>query len=182
MQFLEVGHGFFRAAQIRLAHDFDERRTGPVEVNIAEIFALRMDVLARVVFHVDAGDADAALFPVDRDVEPAVLAEGKLELRNLVVLGHVGVEIVFPGELRALIDGRVDGERHARGVFHGLAVEHGQNAGHSGANFADIGVGLVAEGIGAGTEKLAGSGQVHVHFQADDSLVCGHGVLPDDSG
>ena len=136
-----------------------------------------MNVLARVVFHVDAGNPDPLAFSGHGDVQPAVLAQRLLKLGDLIILGHVGVEIVFAGETGVAVNLRVDGQRHAGGIFHRLAVQRGQHARHAGAYFTDVGVGRVAERVGAGAEQLAFGGEMHMNLKPDDGFIIRHEIL-----
>ncbi len=74
----------------------------------------------------------------------AVLGDGLVELRDLVALGGVGVEVVFAGEDAGLADLAVDGAGGEDGELDGAAVEDGQGAGEAEAGGADVGVGLAA--------------------------------------
>ena len=61
-----------------------------------------VQAFAGVFFHVQAGDADAldgagGAVP-RRDVEVAVLRDGLVELRDLIALRVIGVEVVLPRE------------------------------------------------------------------------------------
>ena len=55
----QVGAGLGRAAQVGLAHDLEQRHAGAVEVDQAAAAVRVVDVLAGVLLHVDAGQADA---------------------------------------------------------------------------------------------------------------------------
>ena len=94
-------------AHVGLADDFDQRRAAAIEIDVGvavgilEAFVL---ALAGVVFHVDAGDADAFGCAVDHDIDEAVLGERLIVLRNLVALGQVGIEIILAGETGDRID------------------------------------------------------------------------------
>ena len=57
-----------------------------------------VQVLARVLFEMDPGDADALDLPVDHDLDVPVFADRQLILRYLVALRKVGIEIVLPRE------------------------------------------------------------------------------------
>jgi len=62
-QAAEVGAGFFGRADLRLGDDLDQRSAGPVQVHVSHSAAgdrIVVDVLRRVLFHVDAGEADRA--------------------------------------------------------------------------------------------------------------------------
>ena len=130
-----------------------------------------MNVLARVVFHVDAGDADALLpfFRVDEDM--AVFGHGQVELGYLVAHGQVRVEIVLAGEKRGTVHRAIHGQSHFYRVFHGPGVHHRQGARHARAHGAGILVGGGPEGRGTGTENLAAGFELGMHFQPDDDFV-----------
>ncbi len=108
-----------------------------------------------------------------RHVNPAVLGQGLVELRNLVALGQVGIEVVLARKDGALAHLAVDGQRGQRGELDGLGVEHRQSARQPQAHRADVGVGRRAEVIGATAEGLGGGEQLHVDLEADDGLVLG---------
>ena len=112
--------------------------------------------------------------PLVGHVDPAVLGQRLVELRNLVALGQVGIEIILAGEDGALAHLAVDGQRSQRGKLDGLRVQHRQSAGQAQAHRADIGVGSRAELIGATAEGLGRGEQLHVDLEADDWLVFGH--------
>ena len=177
VQGLEVGHGLGGRTHVRLGNDLHQRRPGTVEVHIADVLALGVDVLARVILHVDARNADALFGTVHRDRQMAMLADGQVKLRDLVAGRQVGVKIVFAGENGIAVDAAVGGKAHQAGIVHGLPVEHGQGTGHAAADFADIAVGSLPETGGAGAEKFGGRSQLYVDFQADDGFICRHEKL-----
>ena len=111
-----------------------------------------------------------------------MLGDGLVELRDLVALGVIGVEVVFAGEDGALADLAVDGFGGEDGVLDGLAIEHGQGAGQAEAGGADVGVGLAAIAVDAAAEGLGMGEQLHVHFKADDGLVSGEDFRADEGG
>ena len=106
-------------------------------------------------------------------VDPAVLGDRLVELRNLVALGQVGIEVVLAREDGALAHLAVERQRGQRGELDGLGVEHRQRAGQPEADRADVGVGRGAEVVGAAAEGLGGGQQLHVDFESDDGLVLG---------
>ena len=75
------------------------------------------------------------------DVEPAVLAEGQVVLRDLVALHQVGVGVVLAVELGERRDGAIEGEARQKGLIDGLGVDHGQGAGHTQADRAYVELG-----------------------------------------
>ena len=86
-------------------------------------------------------------------------------MRNLVTLGKVGIEIVFAGEARVVVNGAIQGERGADAHFNGTLVEHGKRAGKAEANGADIGVGSIAETRRAAAENLGFGQQLGMDFR-----------------
>jgi len=60
----------------------------------------------------------------DSDLHVAFGREWLVELRDLVALGQIGVEVVLPRKLRAQLDLASGGDGHAHRQFHGAAVHH----------------------------------------------------------
>jgi hypothetical protein len=76
-----------------------------------------------------------------------------LELRNLVALRQVRIEIVLAVEHRAVVDLALRPSPVRTACSHAFLVDHRQHAGHGGIDERDIGVGLAAEfGRGAGKQ------------------------------
>ena len=46
-------------------------------IHVAGVLSLGVDVFARVIFHVDAGNADALALAFRHDIQVAVLADGR---------------------------------------------------------------------------------------------------------
>ena len=58
------------------------------------------------------------------DLHIAVPADRFIELRDLVVLGIIGVKIVFTVKFTVLVNGAVRGKSHSRRIFYHLFVQH----------------------------------------------------------
>ncbi len=131
-----------------------------------------MQTLTGVLFHVQSRDADAFRASISRgNVDPSVLREWLVVLRNLVALGQVGIEIVFAGKNRALIHCAMQGQRRQGREFDGFCIQHRQSPREPQAYRADVRVGRGAKPIGA-TAKCFGRGEkLHVNFEADHRLV-----------
>src|SRR5579863_6313952 len=122
--------------------------------------------LARVLLHVGADYADPF---TARQLQPPVDIDRDVVLADLVVLRHVGVEIVFPveqGRLHRAVQGGADADR----VLDSLPVEHRQRPGQAEANRADVGVGLIAKSIAATAKKLRLGPELAVDLKSDDDL------------
>ena len=57
-----------------------------------------VNVFSRVLFHVDAIDADAFRSHLSLDIQMPVFADGPLVLADLISLGKIRVEIIFARE------------------------------------------------------------------------------------
>ena len=145
-----------------------------------------MEAFAGVLFHVQTGDADAFDLAggavAGGDIEPAVLGDGLVELRDLIALGIVRVEVVLAGEDAALADLAVDGFGGEDGVLDCLAIEDGQGSGQAEAGGADVGVGLAAVLVHAAAEGFGLGEELHVDFKPDDGLVFGQDFWRDRGG
>ena len=93
---VEVFVGHVRAGEVRLGNDFHERHPGTVEIHAA--VALKMDVLADIFLQVRAGDADAREAAVEFKLDVAVRRGRFVVLCELVIFGHVRIEIALPVE------------------------------------------------------------------------------------
>ena len=109
-----VGGDFPARSKVGLGHDLDERdaRAVVVRERVPRFASLRREVreLAGVFFDVRAGDADtfgaSAVFDGDDDVEVSALRDWLVELRDLVALGQVRVEVLLAIELGPAPEGR----------------------------------------------------------------------------
>ena len=164
----DVGHCFLGGTDIRLGDDFQQRRAGTVEVDAAHAVEVFVQALAGVFLQVRAGDADALLGAVFQgNVEEALADDGVVHLAGLVALGQVRVEVVLTGKDVLAGDFGVNRQAEFAGHAHGFGVEHRQGAGHAEVDQAGLGVGLGAEGDGAGREDLRLGAELGVDFQAD---------------
>ena len=123
------------------------------------------------------------LSPVGRgNVEPAMLGERLIELRNLVALGQVGIEVVFAGKDGAFANLAIDSGCGQHGELDCALVEHRQRARQPEADRADVGVGRRAELRRTAAEGLGPGEQLHVDFEADDRLIFGQDFRRDARG
>ena len=88
------------------------------------------------------------------DVDVAIPADREVELRNLVCLRKVGIEIVLTVELVLSGDLAVEGESRLDGKFNYFRVELRKRSGHSRAHFAHMGIGRASELRRAPAEDL----------------------------
>ena len=92
-------------------------------------------------------------------------------LGDLVVLRHVRVEVVLPGEPAPRHDLAVQDQPDPDRRLHRGLVEHRQRTRQTQTHRAHLGIGFGAELGGAAAEHLGGGGQLDVHLQAEYRLV-----------
>ena len=122
---LQVGDHLLRRAEVGLGDNLDERHAAAVVVDFGLLRPGVVDQLARVLLHVQLVNAHGAAPHLHRPVP----ADGQIELGDLVGLGQIGVEVVFPVEPAVPGDGAAQGQGGPDGVLHHLPVEHGQRPG-----------------------------------------------------
>jgi hypothetical protein len=137
--------GLRGAAQVGRPDDLHQRHARTVEVDQADGPALEVHVLARVLLDVGAHDPDALGHSVDVDLDPAVLVERQLELRDLVTLGKIRIEVVLAGEAARMADLAPQRQSDPDRVLERPLVEDGQRAGQPQAHRAHVRVGRAAK-------------------------------------
>ncbi len=176
LQLVQVSVGLVRIPQVGFGDDLDQRRAAAVEVDVGvpvRVAKAVVQALAGVVFHVDPRDAGALVAVFHDEVDPAVLGQRLIVLRDLVALRQVRIEVVLPGENRLRANLAVHRQRGLDRHLDGVPVQHGQRAGQPQADRAHVGVRGRAETGRAGAEDFRTSGKLDMHLQADDRLVPG---------
>ena len=164
----------------RVRDDFHQRRPGAVEVDAGARVVVK--TLGHVLFQMDAHEADffvgrgdglLGVLRVRQIVQRHGPAEAQRQvvLRNLVVLGHVRVEVVLAVELALRRDLAVEHQAGEGGQFEGMRVHHRQSARQAEAGRAGVGVGARAELDGAPAEHLGAGLELDVDLQADGRQV-----------
>src|SRR5258706_5509334 len=128
--------------------------------------ALRMEGLPGVLLDVDPGQLEAARLALDQHLERAALAQRLVVLRDLVVLRHVGVEVVLAREHAAATDRRAERESESQRRLDRRAVGRRQGAGQSQAHWAHVRVTVGPELDRAVEEHLAARLELDVALQA----------------
>src|SRR5215475_9776362 len=114
-----------------------------------------MNRFAGVLFDVRAGDLESPETPfigpsalialAGQDFDRAALRKGAVVLRDLIALWQIGIKIIFPREDRFIVDLQIERESRLARHLHGLAVERGQRAGQTQANWTGVAVRLPPE-------------------------------------
>ena len=106
-------------------------------------------------------------------VDPAMLGDGLVELRDLIALGQVGIEVVLARKDGALPHLAVDPQRSQRGELDGLHIQHRQRPGSARQTGQTLRVRRGAKVVGAAAEGLGGGQQLHMNFKPNHRLVLG---------
>jgi hypothetical protein len=127
--------------------------------------------LAGIFLEVHARDPDALRAEVARDLDVTLGAERMVVLGDLIVLRHVGIEVVLTMEQAPPCDLAVESETDLHRVLDGLLVGNRERPGQPEAHGAGARVRLTGEGDLAATEHLRLGGQLDVDLQPHRCLV-----------
>ena len=135
-----------------------------------------MTVLADILLQVCAGDLHTS-HSIDRsraielELQPPVGRGRLVVLGDLVVLGGVWIEIIFPVELGEPGNFAVEQIAGQHGESDGLGIGHGENSRHAQTNWTNVGVRIGTEGVGAPAPHLRLRLKLDVGLQTDDRFV-----------
>ena len=176
---LEIGDRLHGAANVRFRDALHQRDAGAVEVDermraAAEtpVGGAGVDRLPRILFEVDARQPNLALRPVRQPkLDHSTERERRLVLRDLIVLGHVRIEVVLAIELRKRRDVRVEGEPGLDDSLDRETIGNRQRARIAETDRTDVRVRLAAEDVAASAEHLGLGLELDVALDADNRLI-----------
>ena len=171
-----------RRAHVGLADDLDERHAAAVVVDVGPAIGVGkpfVQRLARVLFHVDARQADPRRAAAGGDLEAAAERQRPLVLRDLIALRQVRIEVVLPREDRRRLHVAAERQRRLDRVVDRLAVEHRQRARAArGTPDRPANSAAAPNAVLQPQKILVCVSQLRVDLEADDRLVR-HGPSPD---
>ena len=181
----QIREGFLWSGNVGFADDFHKWGSGAVEVDAGCRF--HVETLGHIFFEMDANEVHVFIRCADgflsvlriseiMEGDDAAEAERHIILADLVVLRHVGVEIIFPVEFADRADFASEHQAGERGELESLLVHHRQGAGHAHADWTNIGIRLGSIFHGAGTKHFAARLELHVNLEADGGDVISHGL------
>ena len=127
-----------------------------------------------ILFQMQPLNADLDVFklplPVRSDGhEHCSFADNRLlELRNLVALRQVGIEIVFAVKHRLFVDLRLQPEPRAHRLLDTFLIDDRQHPGHRGIDQRHMRVWRAAKIRRSAGEELGMRQNLRMHFEADD--------------
>jgi len=122
----------------------------------------------------DPGDTDPPYPPIQRQFEPTVTAERRIVLGDLIVLGQIRIEVIFPREKGTIGKVTVQGHSHPQGVGHRRRVQAWQRARQAETDGTGQAVGRRAEPGLAAAKDLGDRAELSVHFESDHRFVPEH--------
>ena len=130
VNFFKVRDGLFGVANVRFRDDFEQRGTGPIQVDAAHALKVFVQRLASILFQVGSGHTDGEVGAIlGGDIDAALADNREIHLGNLIALGQIGIEIIFPIEDRALANLRIDCQAEGHCFCQCLFIKDGQYTG-----------------------------------------------------
>ncbi len=126
-----------------------------------------MDALAGILLHMQPLDPDQLGGPVGQvDFHRSLADDGVSVLADLIALRQILIEVVLALKHAAKIDLRLQAQARPHSLFHAIAVQDRQHAGHGGVHKTDMGVGRgTVFGAGA-AEQFGLAGDLGMNLQA----------------
>ena len=149
-----IGHGFGSGAHIRLGDDFEQRRTGTIQVDAGHALEVFVQAFAGIFFKVGAGELDSFYGIAHDDIDVPAFDNRQLKLADLVAFGQVGVKVIFAGKNRGAVDMGIDRQAKADGFFDGGAVHHRQDTRQGNIHRAGLGIRRGTKGGAAAGKNL----------------------------
>ena len=166
---IQVGIGHIGAGDLGFGNDFEQGHTATVEVHAA-VF-VKMGTLADVFFQVSPIEIDPLDAAFEFELHIASNVRGQGELRDLVILGGVRIEVVLAIKLCAGRDIAIEQHPGERRLFEGLFIRHRKRSGHAEADRAYVRVGIRTVLVRTTAPHLGAGSQLDVGFQSDDGFV-----------
>jgi hypothetical protein len=125
-----------------------------------------------ILLHVDLVDThrlrvSVAVLSRYLDFNRAIPADGQIQLRDLIVLRVIGIEIIFSVKFAILCNGTIRRKAYCHRIFYHLLIQHGKRSRHTGTYRAGVGVGSAAERRGTAAEYFRLRGKLYMHFQTN---------------
>ena len=141
VEFLQISNRFTGRTQIRFGDDFQQRRAGAIQVNPRHFVKVLVKRLSGIFFEMGPGDPDTFTACVRRNLKAAAADNRNLVLTDLITLGQIRVEVIFPGKDRHPIDRCANRKTKSGGHKRSLAVHHRKHAGQADIDCTGLGIG-----------------------------------------
>jgi len=166
-QLAHIGGRFVWAPHVRLGDNLHQRHTGSVEIHVGGRWVKIVDRLAGVLLKVqplNADDDGLAILKLNLDL--TLTDDRVFELRDLVALRQVWIEVVLAIKAGAQVDFSVEAQPSAHRLLDAECVDHRQHSRHGRIHKADMRVRRAAV-LRRGPGKELGFGRdLGVHLQA----------------
>jgi hypothetical protein len=152
-----------RISHIRFGHNLQQRRAGTIEVDDADACSRAMDILTGILFQVGASNPHALVRLSGRDINPAMFADRRLVLGNLIAFREIGIKVMFPRKSVVLADPAIQGS----------LVDDRKAAWQTEADGAGLTVGRQAERCPTPAKHLRLRPQLGMDLDTDDDFIAG---------
>ena len=144
-------------SDIGFADNFDQRDSTAIQVDGCTFAGIRkplVQALTRVLFEMQAGDADVLSSGCGRNLDLAKLCQGLVVLRNLIALGQIGIKIILARENGCLVNSAAQRHRRQHREIYRLAIQYWQRSGKAKAYRANVSIWWIAKARRARAENL----------------------------
>ena len=141
-----------------------------------------MDQFTCILFHMHFMNADF-LFPCRGfNLYPAIMADWQVQLRDLIVLRVIRVEIVFTVKFAVLINLAISCKPCFQGKFYYFLIQYRKGTRHTCADRACMCIRCSSELCGASAENFRFCGEFYMDLKSYDCFVLFHYLVPPSPG
>ncbi len=170
-QLFQISDDLLGASHIRLGHDLDQRHAAAVVIHQRTVLPLIVNQLSGILLHMNLMNTN---FPRTRgrlDLDKAIVADGQIQLRNLIILRIIRIKIILAVKFAELVNLAVGRQPHRHRVLHDLLIQYRKRPRHTGADRAGVRVRSRAERGRASAEDLGLRRQLYMNLQSNDCLI-----------
>jgi hypothetical protein len=132
-----------------------------------------MDILTGILFQVGASNPHALVRLSGRDINPAMFADRRLVLGNLIAFREIGIEVMLPRKSVVLADPAIQGKTRPDSHLDRSPVDDRKAAWESEADGAGLTVGRQAEHRPTSAKHLRLRSQLGMDLDTDDDFIAG---------
>jgi hypothetical protein len=169
----QVGDDLVGRSHIRFGHNLQQRRAGTIEVDDADACSRAMDILTGILFQVGTSNPHALVRLSGRDINPAMFADRRLVLGNLIAFREIGIEVMLPRKSVVLADPAIQGKTRPDSHLDRSPVDDRKAAWESEADGAGLTVGRQAEHRPTSAKHLRLRSQLGMDLDTDDDFIAG---------
>ena len=141
-----------------------------------------MDQFACILFHMHLMDTYLFLSGRCLNLYPTIMADWQIQLRNLIVLRVIRIEIILSVKFTILIDLAICCDTGFQCKFYYFFIQYRQRPRHTGADRTGMCIRCSPEFRGASAENFCFCRKFYMDLKANDCFILFHAFLPPFSG